>query len=151
MYSLFPTVQSFHDSRSPASPCLWNGKKRWFLSFPLEAQMQSTACSSPATSPQLQSSRCIQAFLGWRKWDQRQPKARMSVSQRHPRGRVGSAWLPQGAQPCASPTASLHRGLAPASQQGLVFGSPWSMALFGQHKHNIYLGPGTFPLQPCFW
>lgn len=25
------------------------------------------------------------------------------------------------------------------------------MALLGQHKHNIYLDPGTFPLQPCFW
>lgn len=24
------------------------------------------------------------------------------------------------------------------------------MALLGQHKHNIYLDPGTFPLQPCF-
>lgn len=59
------------------------------------------------------------------------------------KGTVASPWLPRGAQSCASRPS---QGLAPASAQGLVSGSPLSMALFGQHKHNVYRGPGAFLL-----
>lgn len=81
-----------------------------------------------------------------------EPRAKpFKASQKH----STAEWHLSGPQVAHSPVLShnlplLGSGSRPYYGAG-VLRTPWSVALFGQHKHNVYLGPGTFSRQLCFW